>query len=253
MFSTRSNPFFILVISTLSQTVPVLTDVVCRQEGTCSCSLMDGSGVIDLKTVANSDKPRFKIPGADTADKDEYFYNPCYPFSIAASHNHCTDASACRYDGVTGIYQNLALAQSAKFDYDKDIGQIFIHYRSSPQDRNLSTRVYLRCDDNNVLSLNDYSETSVNFTLSSPCVCPNGCLPVLSVGTIVIIVFSLFLLTYLCVGMLYKKAVFGAVGQELVPNHDFWVALPGLVKDGYLFFISPCLGDRVEYRYYERL
>ena len=54
-------------------------------------------------------------------------------------------------------------------------------------------------------------------------------------------------------GMLYNKAVHQAQGREIVPHYDFWADLPSLIKEGYLFFISPCLGDTVEYRYYERL
>jgi len=53
--------------------------------------------------------------------------------------------------------------------------------------------------------------------------------------------------------MLYKRAVLGASGIDLIPNISFWTTLPGLIKDGYLFFISPCIGSRSEYDAYERI
>ena len=58
---------------------------------------------------------------------------------------------------------------------------------------------------------------------------------------------------YFVSGVLYNKTVHDSSGKELIPHHQFWEDLPGLIKDGYWFFISPCVGDRVEYRYYERL
>lgn len=54
-------------------------------------------------------------------------------------------------------------------------------------------------------------------------------------------------------GMLYKRTVLGASGIDLIPNISFWTTLPGLIKDGYLFFISPCIGSRSEYDAYERI
>ncbi|KAJ8321158.1 hypothetical protein KUTeg_001283 [Tegillarca granosa] len=78
---------------------------------------------------------------------------------------------------------------------------------------------------------------------------PNGC-PVnvspndLSAGTVLCIIFFICVSTYFVVGILYKKAVESASGIDLLPHTSFWTSLPGLIKDGYLFFISPCLGDR---------
>ena len=60
-------------------------------------------------------------------------------------------------------------------------------------------------------------------------------------------------LFYLLSGVLYKKAVYGSTGSDLIPNIDFWASLPGLIRDGYMFFISPCLGHRVEYRTYSQI
>ena len=68
-------------------------------------------------------------------------------------------------------------------------------------------------------------------------------------------VFSIHKGLYLCflLGMLYKKAVYGSAGSDLIPNIDFWASLPGLIRDGYMFFISPCLGHRAEYRTYRQI
>ncbi|XP_064649200.1 uncharacterized protein LOC135501200 isoform X3 [Lineus longissimus] len=97
------------------------------------------------------------------------------------------------------------------------------------------------------------NETFYYMTLLSPCACLDGCIERLSLGSIILITGAFLLFTYLLVGVLYNRAVYNSVGRELLPNYEFWADMPSLIKDGYLFFISPCLGDRVEYRHYERL
>jgi len=57
---------------------------------------------------------------------------------------------------------------------------------------------------------------------------------------IIILIGSAFI--YLVAGVAVKKFVFHAEGIELIPNAMFWIALPGLVKDGNLFVIHKILG-----------
>lgn len=40
---------------------------------------------------------------------------------------------------------------------------------------------------------------------------------------------------YLVGGTVYCKFVAKKEGVEIIPNVHFWIALPGLVKDGHLF------------------
>jgi hypothetical protein len=37
--------------------------------------------------------------------------------------------------------------------------------------------------------------------------------------------------------------MFGATGVEMVPQHEFWFALPGLVKDGFWFIVNKIRGQ----------
>ena len=64
-----------------------------------------------------------------------------------------------------------------------------------------------------------------------------------------VLIFCIFSVS----GILYKKIIHSAEGKELIPNREIWTSFFSLVKDGYLFFISPCLGNTVEYRYYQKL
>jgi len=64
----------------------------------------------------------------------------------------------------------------------------------------------------------------------------------LSGGWIFIIILAGSAFIYLVAGVAVKKFVFHAEGIELIPNAMFWIALPGLVKDGNLFVIHKILG-----------
>jgi hypothetical protein len=67
-------------------------------------------------------------------------------------------------------------------------------------------------------------------------------------GSILLIIFFCGLFVYFAVGagIQYKRGEHGAriliihkfvvlIFEELVPNYTFWVSLPGLIKDGFMF------------------
>jgi len=57
----------------------------------------------------------------------------------------------------------------------------------------------------------------------------------ISGGWIFIIILSSLLVLYLVGGVAFNKFYRHHEGKEIIPNVDFWLALPGLVKDGHLF------------------
>lgn len=60
------------------------------------------------------------------------------------------------------------------------------------------------------------------------------------IGIVIIILAIMGFVTYFIVGMSYMYFVKGARGLEVIPNVSFWKDLPYLLKDGFLFTISPC-------------
>lgn len=54
---------------------------------------------------------------------------------------------------------------------------------------------------------------------------------------ILIIFFCGVLLPYLVFGALFMKYRRGASGLDLIPNREFWMEVPGLIKDGFMFTI----------------
>jgi len=60
----------------------------------------------------------------------------------------------------------------------------------------------------------------------------------LSAGSIILIVLFVSLILYIVAGVVWNKKKKGATGKELLPNHEFWFGFPGLVKDGFKYFVS---------------
>jgi len=57
-------------------------------------------------------------------------------------------------------------------------------------------------------------------------------------GWVFIIILVVGFVVYVVAGVIIKKVKFDATGSDLMPNKDFWTALPGLVKDGVVFFFQ---------------
>lgn len=73
------------------------------------------------------------------------------------------------------------------------------------------------------------------MTLISRCACIGGCgFPILprgmSLGSFLLLLFLVLVLTYLLVGYLYRRCVVGARGIELMPHLSFWREFPYLVQ-----------------------
>ncbi|XP_064615998.1 uncharacterized protein LOC135480163 [Liolophura sinensis] len=210
----------------------------------CVCNRV-GQGTLDLRFVGLSNgSARFEnVKGKDGLF---YSYNPCFNFSetdqTQKSVAKCQNVAICVKNGTH--YNATAVQENAKFDFDRSRQELFIRYQN-PEIPGRFTKMYLFCDVNEDLEVTGAGE----MQLRSPCVCSGGCTlqPDLSPGSLLLIIFFTVLAAYLVVGSLANKAINGAVGLEIIPNYSFWSELPALVKDGYLFFLSPCLGDQVRY------
>ena len=92
-------------------------------------------------------------------------------------------------------------------------------------------------------STNYYSSTTMTAILNHPDLCSfdeeessSG----LSVGTIFLIIILALVVLYFVIGIPICYFVLHKRGVEIIPFVSFWKELPGLVKDGFLFIISPC-------------
>ncbi|CAE1294963.1 unnamed protein product [Acanthosepion pharaonis] len=235
----------IILLSLLNGYIhPVSSNIVesgvCRQLDSCACRLTNGSGIINLQGVAfYNGNPRFVISESEDISLGVQI---CVPFLLKPDV----------FSGLLGKKKN-------KFDTDDVIENYCTNAavcKFPTTDISFITTVYLICNKIDQLSIKEERNNSLKLNLQTICACPDGCHSVMntfSPGTYIVIVFTSVMLSYLILGILYKKIVHSAEGKELIPNRESWTSFFSLVKDGYLFFISPCLGNTVEYRYYQKL
>ncbi|CAL1679403.1 unnamed protein product [Lasius platythorax] len=118
---------------------------------------------------------------------------------------------------------------------------------------------------NNTISVIDivcFTDSKTNFKIDSPIppsgpnkyyfklISPHGCKiesnKGLSTGSTLVILFFTITGIYFIGGMITLRILRGATGWEMLPNHDFWIKLPSLVRDGIVFTFNCCRADSYE-------
>lgn len=221
----------------------------CIKQSACKCEFENGTG-IDLSPSAGSifysaDSVK---PHAKGWEINTYFFHPCSDASLAINTTElsgtCKDPiSVCRhrlnvtstptdltmYTVVNKPYEGMGAIKEVAFTND---GRSLI-YQNGPS----TTTVLLVCTTASSNKLTIFSEEDPrNIELAY--YSPDACMKEFedahqrSVGSILLIIFFVLVITYLILGILTKKYLMGAQGIEVVPNLGFWMDLPNLVKDG---------------------
>ncbi|KAJ8025222.1 Cation-dependent mannose-6-phosphate receptor [Holothuria leucospilota] len=217
----------------------------CVMQGPCKCQYLDGS-VIDLERIAKKGSFAFPYQAPTTVGTNfVYAYNPCFPVTDT---ENCKDVAACQQD--TNSKQRYSIGDAIPSGFFGSDSSITIGYTSTDQHgSNKYLTVNLVCDQSvKTPKFEVKGETSTNFyeyTLTSECCCPNGCLgPApssgLSFGSILCIIFPCLLVVYLLVGAIFMKFARGASGKEVIPNYSFWSDFPALVKVLTLYICLKC-------------
>lgn len=95
--------------------------------------------------------------------------------------------------------------------------------------------------DSNLIS----KDNGTNLHLYTPAAClsllrPPPDVEGLGTGAVLSIIILVTLFSYCALGIAYNHFVRGTRGVELIPNHDCWASLPGLVMDGIRFIQNGC-------------
>ncbi|XP_076437068.1 cation-dependent mannose-6-phosphate receptor-like [Babylonia areolata] len=224
----------------------------CVKKGPCSCQSPDG--LIDLSPLDGHGSPRFKDRPATGSDTNLYSWNPCSPFS---EQPQCQDVAGCQVTSDRSMSYSLGTQDSATFS--ESGGAVSVQY-SAQDPSSYVTRtlvVSLECHPDAIPGSLEVAGELVTLsyvmTLKSCYCCPGASCQSgggISVGSVLLIVFFSLLIVYVVAGVLYMKFVKKSEGKELIPNHSFWTALPGLVKDGALYTfrrVSSLCGRRGSY------
>ncbi|KAK3791353.1 hypothetical protein RRG08_012535 [Elysia crispata] len=218
--------------------------------------------MVDLSPLADSVKPRFENVETESGDAS-FFWNPCIAFTLKGTP--CSDVAVCEdMRFATSTFISLGTQDTAEFKLVN--GELVLSYfantfkgnnKEAGKMVNKSTVTFIRmshfkliCDatqDPGSLVAHGVNPDKFGdylFTLSSVHACPAQLKPkkfVLStpsVGTCLLIACIFGLVLYVGVGILVQVLWRRQSGMNVIPHRNFWVALPGLVKDGVLFCLN---------------
>eukprot|EP00118_Oscarella_pearsei_P021241 m.237662 g.237662 ORF g.237662 m.237662 type:complete len:268 (+) comp40147_c0_seq12:48-851(+) len=213
----------------------------CTKTETCKCKYSNDY-TIDLTPLASELGPRFtNVEGGDYM----YDVNLCSEFSLG----QCSGVTVCQ-SSKDGIWSYTLGKLSGS--YFSTGGSLLYYYFINGEDGR-SSRILLQCDTNDDASMYAWGDSGTleyDFTLYSKYACAlapgedpidpidppgGGGSSALTVGSILLIVFFCALIAYFVVGTLIMKFGLHAEGKAVVPQVSFWTAIPGLIKDGWLF------------------
>ncbi|XP_028414025.1 uncharacterized protein LOC114536938 isoform X2 [Dendronephthya gigantea] len=169
-----------------------------------------------------------------------YYINPCYGFSV--SDAHCDDVRVCQAAG-DGSFP-LAKDINNYGEYDAAKKSVTVNYSPVTYQDKQRTVQLIVIEASEAPPDVEIDGLTFKITMKSPSLAPHKVQPSsnqgkkgnLSTGSILVITFFVVLVIYLVSGALFMKYRRGATGKEIVPNVDFWSSIPGLVKDGCVFF-----------------
>ncbi|XP_052808450.1 cation-dependent mannose-6-phosphate receptor-like [Mya arenaria] len=233
----------------------------CVQSGQCACTYDDGSGTVDLSPIASTDQSNPLIRDAFAPDTYAYSFNPCLPFTEGT----CVNAAACQFDTNGNIYYNIG--DSSKVTLANSGTTITATYVADDGAR--QSKATFTCDPNkdppDVQALGETSQSFYEFAITTKYACASsgpgpgpGPGPVvivttslsISVGWILTILFLGVGVTYLVAGVVFNRFYRHNAGREQIPNINFWIAIPGLIKDGCLFVVGKVKNIRGGYQKY---
>lgn len=100
-----------------------------------------------------------------------------------------------------------------------------------------------KCDDNPEPGCEPINNKSFIITIGHQSGCPQGGI---SPGSVMLIIIFVGLAVYLIAGIIINAAVRKKTGAEMIPNSEFWMDLPKLIRDGFRFLVSKIRGTSNE-------
>lgn len=148
---------------------------VCLSTDSCKCTMSDGSGSINLRSIG---KQGANAPAFETglgSDGYSYQYNPCYPFTSVITETQTLYDLAVLQRGY-GYGYDLGVQSSETFGYDPLSG-VSLTYTAGDLIR--KSRVTLVCDasrsDHSLEFVGELITTEYDFILTGPCACFDTC------------------------------------------------------------------------------
>ncbi|XP_053982350.1 uncharacterized protein LOC128878289 [Hylaeus volcanicus] len=220
------------------------TSSECTQLSPCSCMFSNGQGY-NLTELGNSG-PLIALQNINQSLTLEVHFHPCTNIPLSNVTDECQKgASLCAKWGNKTV--NLGTVEETKIIVSPDnLKEPVLSIAHNKYTTIISLICCHTCSTqftiNSVNNDKDY-----HMLLVSPFSCKvqlstKG----LSTGSMLVIFFFVFTGMYFIGGAIALKLLRGATGLEMIPNHEFWVELPSLIRDGIVFTFNCCRADSYE-------
>ncbi|KAL1269034.1 hypothetical protein QQF64_031323 [Cirrhinus molitorella] len=193
----------------------------CIKVNRCKCLMRDGSGLIDLGSVANEDGfiQRLKPLPSTAGNTDALLsFSPCLPFSQPEdfSITDCTDVAACviirihQNNRFINQYLNYGRHEGNKFSYNDSKKTLTVSYSMQPESLHHTQPELQR-------------RRAPADVVESPCACPSACALVdVGPGTIFLIILCLSVTAYFIIGPCALRPFRTSNGVQMAPEDSVW-------------------------------
>ncbi|PAA78993.1 hypothetical protein BOX15_Mlig013956g1 [Macrostomum lignano] len=236
-----------LTVALMTATVQCSVITCARQLSSCSCETADG-GVIDLSPL--SSPSGYPFSASASGGQDTFRWSPC----VGQLCGNQFDTAVCEFYGSSTL--PVGTASSAKFVTNPARGLQLV-YTDNRAGLLYTSSVILACDPDAERA--EFSAEGGVYDIFMHLRSKHACVgggggggggdggEGISTGDILCIIFLCGLVLYLSLGLMANKFILGKEGSELMPNKNFWIVLPGYVRDGFLFTIGKlgCYGGGI--------
>ncbi|XP_017779192.1 PREDICTED: uncharacterized protein LOC108564602 [Nicrophorus vespilloides] len=242
-----ANAVVLVYLSLLANSVFSLLDddAVCKRVSSCRCETEDGI-IMDLTTMLLPDD---KFLSAEKHDL-VYYYHGCVDTKFEIAQPNKTGTDACFGQTIaaclrTSDNQTFIVGHSKDSVFSDDpngLTQITYEFNNEKKIK-VTTVITMICtpeSKENELVIHSIDDQQHHLHLFTKSACKFKVEQSLSVGSKLVIMLFVFSLVYLVGGGCISYFLRGARGREIVPHVEFWVGLPGLVKDGFVFLLNGC-------------
>jgi len=153
-------------------------------------------------------------------------------------------SAVCQSDGVTA-YIPMGLATTIVFSDLGLPGELGVKVNYTQGGQCLTTLTYssiilLVCsnsskDNPGTITQIDGDGCEYTIQLKSVFACPTSKPSGFELGWVFVIIVAVLAVVYLIGGMVYNRVKYQATGKDLIPNIEFWMDLPSLIRDGASF------------------
>jgi len=217
----------------------------CNAIGQCGCELPNGESKVDLSPITKISPvaPAFTINSEFSTTR----YDPCRSFDCLSS----ADSRVCQ---TTQLIPSTSTnyGKDVTYSYDDIAKQVtFTYHYTDTSGQSFKTYVKMVCSTNDGIgtltatdSSNDEQHLFLKLESKYACFIPTSHSNKLSTGTILCILFFVFVFLYILLGIILNKYVRKLETAEYFPNIVFWREFPSLVKGGTVFTYNKLKGLR---------